>query len=112
LIRLRHARGIPAPREGWLSFAITDAAVLSTILFIVALDIAGLRGRAESSDIFYWKGEIIRVINNRLDGPRQVATDGTIIDAVAALSHLEVSVNDTTISVLLANLKLMPAIRI
>lgn len=43
------------------------------------------------------------MINNRLDDPRQVATDGTIA-AVAALSHLEVSVNDTTTSILLSNL--------
>lgn len=82
-------RGIPGPREGWLSFAITDTAVLSTILFIAALDIAGLRGTAESSDILYWKGETIRVINSRLGDPVQMATDGTIT-AVAALSHLEV----------------------
>lgn len=86
----RHSRGIPGPREGWLSFAITDAAVLSTILFITALDIAGLRGTAESSDILYWKGETIRAINKRLGDPMQFATDGTIA-AVASLSQLEVS---------------------
>jgi hypothetical protein len=86
----RHARGIPGPREGWLSFAITDRVVLSTILFISALDIAGLYGKAEIPDILYWKRETIREINRRLNEHDHVATDGTIA-AVACLSHLEVS---------------------
>lgn len=64
--------------------------MLSTILFISSLDIAGLCGKAENSDVFYWKGETIRAINERLGEPKHVAADGTIA-AVACLSHLEVS---------------------
>jgi hypothetical protein len=70
--------------------AITDRVVLSTILFISALDIAGLYGKAEIPDILYWKRETIREINRRLNEHDHVATDGTIA-AVACLSHLEVS---------------------
>lgn len=85
---VRHARGLPGPREGWLSFAVSDPAVLDVILFISALDIAGLRGQSISHDILYFKGETIRMINTRLREPDLVATDGTIA-AVASLAQLE-----------------------
>jgi hypothetical protein len=86
---VRHARGLPGPREKWLSFAVSDPAVLDVILFISALDLAGLRGKSESHDTLYFKGEAIRVINKRLRETSQVATDGTIA-AVASLTQLEV----------------------
>ncbi len=51
---VRHSRGLPGPREKWLSFAVSDSAVLRMLLFIAALDIAGLRGKSDSPDIIYW----------------------------------------------------------
>ena len=87
---VRHSRGLPGPRERWLSFAVSDPAVLRMLLFIAALNIAGLRAKSDSPDIIYWKGETIRTINDRLRDTKEMATDGTIA-AVASLAHLEVS---------------------
>jgi hypothetical protein len=87
---VRHSRGLPGPREEWLSFAISDSAVLYMVLFIAALDIAGLRGTSSSPDILHWKGQTIRVINERLGNSNEAALGGTIA-AVASLAHLEVS---------------------
>ena len=97
---VRHSRGLPGPRERWLSFAVSDSAVLRMLLFIAALDIAGLRGKADSLDIIYWKVETIRTINARLGDSKKVATDGTIA-AVASLAHLEVSLDLFTLIALL-----------
>jgi hypothetical protein len=87
---VRHSRGLPGPRERRLSFAVSDSAVLRMLLFIAALDIAGLRGKSDSPDIMYWKGETLQTINARLGDSKKMATDGTIA-AVASLAHLEVS---------------------
>jgi hypothetical protein len=75
------------------------------LLFIAALDIAGLCGKSSSSDIMYWKEETIRTINARLGDSKKMATDGTIT-AVASLAHLEVSFDYFTF---IALLELIPA---
>jgi hypothetical protein len=75
------------------------------LLFIAALDIAGLRGKSDSPDIMYWKGETIRTINARLGDSKKMATDGTIA-AVASLAHLEVKFDPFDFHPLL---KLIPA---
>jgi hypothetical protein len=87
---VRHSRGLPGPRERWLSFAVSDSAVLRMLLSIAALDIAGLRGKSDSPDIMFWKVETVRTINARLENSKKMATDGTIA-AVASFAYLEVS---------------------
>ena len=51
--------------------------------------ISGLQGKRPSVDVFYFKGETIRIINRRLSDKKQMATD-PMIGSVASLAHLEV----------------------
>jgi hypothetical protein len=71
---------------------LSDAAFLNTTLFVSALNICGLKGIPLSPDVFYFKGETIRIINERLGDSREKATDG-MIGAVASLAHLGVNFN-------------------
>ena len=86
----RYSRSPPTPREKWLPFALSDAAFLNATLFVSALNICGLQGIPVSPDVFYFKGETIRIINERLGNVKEMASDG-MIGAVASLAHLEVS---------------------
>lgn len=51
--------------------------------------VSGLQGKPPSSDVFFYKGETIRIINRRLGDKKQMATD-PMIGSVASLAHLEV----------------------
>ena len=77
------------PKKGWLPFAVSDAIVLNTVLFIAALSHCAIRGYPLGPDIFYFKGETIKLINNKLKERGEKATDALIL-SVACLAHIEV----------------------
>ncbi|KAG0650437.1 hypothetical protein D0Z07_3150 [Hyphodiscus hymeniophilus] len=79
---------VPNPREKWLPLAVFDKAFFNATLFVSALNICGIQGIPVSSDVFFFKGETIRVINERFEYSNKYVSDGTIA-AVASLAQLE-----------------------
>lgn len=78
------------PEGSWLSFAITDAALLHATLSLVAYHYDITHSRNESLDCLYQKGEAIRNMNQRLgDGHKQFSD--TTIATVALFTNIEVS---------------------
>ena len=65
---------------------------LNTVLFIAALSYCAIQGYPLGPDIFYYKGETIKLINDRLKDRNERTTDAMIV-AVACLAHIEVSYN-------------------
>jgi len=80
------------PDGTWISFAITDMAVLHSTMAIVAWHLDQLLGIPESSDTLQQKGDAIKLMNTRLHNPSQgeQVNDG-IVGAVAVLANFEVS---------------------
>ena len=74
-----------------MPFAMSDPALLHATLFISAMSHCLLHGKASSAEIFYHKGQTIRLINERLRKPKHVASSDATICAVTCLAALEVS---------------------
>lgn len=85
----RHSYAPVHPREKWLSFAVSDPAVLSATLFTSALSLCLLRGKSSSTEVVYYLGETIRQINRSLSDPMRRVTDANIA-AVTCLTLFEV----------------------
>ena len=73
----------------WLSFALTDAALLHATLSLVAYHYDITHGRDESLDCLYQKGEAIKKMNQRLGDSHRQFSDTTIA-TVSLLVNIEV----------------------
>jgi hypothetical protein len=85
----RHSYAPVHPRGKWLSFAMSDPALLSATLFTSALSLCLLRGKSSTPDVIYHLGETIRQINKALSDSTRMVTDANIC-AVACLTLFEV----------------------
>jgi hypothetical protein len=76
----------------WFRNALSDSACFHGTLFLSAAHKALLTGTEDSLPVecFQHKGEVIRIINERLSDPKRRVTDGTIA-AIACLAAFEVS---------------------
>ena len=88
-------------KSKWLNYALSDPALFQATLLISAVHLALLHGGILGEEVFYHKGETIRLVNNRLRDPEQGATDGTI-GAVACLTIIEVSSRPICLSLIYA----------
>lgn len=80
----------PGNRGLWFSFALTDPALFHTTLFISASHLSASQKKPALPAFFQHRGEVIRIVNNRLrKSTAAAATDGTI-GAVAGLSIADV----------------------
>lgn len=77
------------PEGTWISFAVTDEAVLHSTMAIVSWHFDQLLGIPESSDTLQQKGEAIQIVNARLRDDKEQVND-SIIGAVAVLANFEV----------------------
>jgi hypothetical protein len=77
------------PEGSWLSFALTDAALLHATLSLVAYHYDITHGRDESLDCLYQKGEAIKKMNQRLGDSHQQFTDTTVA-TVSLFANIEV----------------------
>lgn len=77
------------PEGSWLSFALTDAALLHATLSLVAYHYDITHGRDESLDCLYQKGEAIRKMNQRLGDSHWQFSDTTIA-TVSLFANIEV----------------------
>lgn len=78
------------PEGSWFAFAVTDAAVLHATLSLVALHYDFSHHLAMSHEVFYHKGEAIRLINESIGQANTAPTD-KLVGAVAILANCEVS---------------------
>lgn len=80
----------PGNRRHWFSYALNDPALFHTTLFISASHITAMRKVAILPAFFKHRGEVIRIVNDRLrKDEAAAATDGTI-GAVAGLMVTDV----------------------
>ena len=77
-------------KEELLSFAITDAASLHSLLVHSALNLRGIRQLKKDPDMLYHQGETIRLINDSLGNPEQQYASNATISTVVNMTHLEV----------------------
>src|SRR5271170_1342296 len=77
------------PEGSWLSFALTDAALLHATLSLVAYHYDITHGRDESLDCLYHKGEAIKKMNQRLGDSHWQFSDTTIA-TVSLFANIEV----------------------
>ncbi len=77
------------PEGSWLSFALTDAALLHATLSLVAYHYDITHGKEESLDCLHQKGEAIKRMNHRLADSHQQFSDTTIA-TVALFMNIEV----------------------
>ena len=82
------------PEGTWISFAITDVAVMNSTLAVVAWHFDQRRNISESSVTLQLKNDAISIINNRLRDPDADTqmNDGSV-GAVATLANFEVLQN-------------------
>jgi hypothetical protein len=78
------------PEGSWLSFALTDAALLHASLSLVAYHYDITHGKDESLDCLYQKGEAIRKMNSHLGDSHRQFSDTTIA-TVAIFTNIEVN---------------------
>lgn len=78
------------PKNEWLKYALSDPVLFHATLLISSVHLALLQGGILGEEVFYYKGETIRLVNDRLGDPEHGATDATI-GAVACLTVIEVS---------------------
>jgi hypothetical protein len=82
------------PKEGWMSLAIQDPALLHLTLVFSAWSLGNLQGRSLTPVVMYHKAESVCWLNKNLLDSNLVAKDSTIT-AVAYLTGVEVLSNDT-----------------
>lgn len=76
------------PRKQWLPIATSDAAILYTTLFVTAFNLCVRDGKPFSPEVFFYKGEAIKLINKRIGDTDSCVSD-SLICSVAALAQLE-----------------------
>ena len=77
-------------KQEWITFAITDSALLHTTLIISALHVALLRGKEFSVDAFRHQRQAVKILSARLEDPILSCLDPTIL-AISCLALIEVS---------------------
>jgi hypothetical protein len=77
------------PEGSWFEFASTDAAILHATLSIVALNYDLSHHLAISNEVFYHKGEAIRLVNRTINNTISAPID-KLVGAVAILANCEV----------------------
>jgi hypothetical protein len=78
-----------SPTKEWLLFAVTDPALLHSVLCHAAIDLSIINCKPLMLEGIYHKARAIEIINNRLKNNEQATSDATIA-AVACLAYLEV----------------------
>jgi hypothetical protein len=68
----------------------SDPALLHSTLWASAFSLCMLRGKGPSIDVFYHRGESIRLMNKALHEPKRMITDANIC-TVACLTLFEAS---------------------
>ena len=68
----------PGPRKEWFPFALTDPALFHAILSIAAAHIAGLKRSRPSFAYFQHRGEVIRIVSERISSGYKASDDATI----------------------------------
>ena len=74
----------------WVPYAMADPVLFLATLSFAAVHLDVLRGQDISPGTLFYKGETIRMINQRLASPTHTLTN-TTIGAVAMLAAVEVS---------------------
>jgi len=84
-IRMRRSM---SPIKEWLHFAVTDQALLHSVLCHAATDLSIISSKPLMLEGVYHKARAIEIINTRLKNEDQATTDASI-SAVACLAYLE-----------------------
>jgi hypothetical protein len=74
----------PGPRKRWFPSSIADPALFHGIMHISASHIAGSQHKRPSAAYFQHRGEVIRLVNERITHNHNATSDGTI-SAIACL---------------------------
>jgi hypothetical protein len=77
------------PEGSWFEFASTDAAIMHATLSLVALNYDLSHHLAISDEVFYHKGEAIRLVNRTINNAIPEPID-KLVGAVAILANCEV----------------------
>jgi hypothetical protein len=82
--------------DTWKPFSTTDSALLHATLCLVAQHEDLIRGTEDSSENLFHKGEVMRLMNNRLLNESYKVTDADVT-SVALLVILEVRLTDRSL---------------